>query len=279
MVHGRFTMGTNKELTKERVRQNAQQLDILSADDLVQTWMKVTGKPLSEVTNPNSAPVCWSSGFSTVKTSANLVAPAMDAVLATRLMRDLGLTGRAVVKVVKGKTYVIFKGYAGTRSIFTGTRYLAMNPKVVDMAIGKLGVAKSVVKGARLTVFLVVPINVLQYILDDQKTMSDLIGTTATDLVKVGLATAIAGLAGAATATVTTLAAGPLIVAIAVGVAVGFTLDALDRQFSVTEKLIKALDELSDSTFGEAARAINQLENTLRWQATQGIPVGRGIFY
>lgn len=272
-------MGTNKELTKERVRQNAQQLDILSADDLVQTWMKVTGKPLSEVTNPNSAPVCWSSGFSTVKTSANLVAPAMDAVLATRLMRDLGLTGRAVVKVVKGKTYVIFKGYAGTRSIFTGTRYLAMNPKVVDMAIGKLGVAKSVVKGARLTVFLVVPINVLQYILDDQKTMSDLIGTTATDLVKVGLATAIAGLAGAATATVTTLAAGPLIVAIAVGVAVGFTLDALDRQFSVTEKLIKALDELSDSTFGEAARAINQLENTLRWQATQGIPVGRGIFY
>jgi hypothetical protein len=51
-----------------------------------------------------------------------------------------------------------------------------------------------------LTIFLIAPLNVLNYVLSDQQTMTDLIGATATDLAKVGIASAVA--------------AGPIVVAI-----------------------------------------------------------------
>ncbi|MCP4343368.1 MAG: hypothetical protein GY799_31950, partial [Desulfobulbaceae bacterium] len=170
---------------------------------------------------------------------------------------------------------VIFKGYAGNRSIFTATRYLANNPKVVDMAISKVGLNRTILSGARLTVFLVVPLNVLNYILNDQHTMSSLIGSIATDLVKIGVSAAIASLAVMATATLTTLAAGP----ITVGVVTAYALDALDRQFGVNKALIKALDDVYDSSVGEAGRQFYQVEKRLKWQILNGESVGEGIFY
>ena len=64
------------------------------------------------------------------------------------------------------------------------------------------------------------------------------------DLVKVGVASAIAGLVATATATVTTLAAGPIIVAIIVGIATGYTLEQLDSKFGVTDKLVSGYARL-----------------------------------
>jgi hypothetical protein len=124
-----------------------------------------------------------------------------------------------------------------------------------------------------------VPLNVLNYILNDQHTMSSLIGSIATDLVKIGASAAIASLAAMATATLTTLAAGPIIVAIAVGVVTAYALDALDRQFGVTKALIKALDDAYDSSVGEAGRQFYQVEKRIKWQILNGESVGEGIFY
>jgi parvulin-like peptidyl-prolyl isomerase len=107
--------------------------------------------------------------------------------------------------------------------------------------------------------------------------MSDLIGTTATDLAKVGIASAVASVA--ATAALTTVAAGPIVVAIAVGVATAFGLDALDKRLGVTDALVDALDKAYDSTFGEFSRQLNQVERRLNWQIMNGAPVGQGIFY
>lgn len=187
--------------------------------------------------------------------------------------------GKSLLKTVNGKQYVIFKGFAGNRSIFTGTRYLSSHPKIVDMAIGRVGVNRAILSGARLTIFLVVPMNVLNFILSDQQTMSHLIGTTATDLIKVGAASAIAAIAASATITLTTIAAGPIIVAIVVGVATALALDALDKKFGVTNALIKAIDDTYDSTFGEIKRQLHQVEQRLKWQILNGQPVGQGIFY
>lgn len=199
--------------------------------------------------------------------------------MATLLISDLGLKGRTVLKTVDGKHYIIFKGYPGTRSIFTSTRYLATNPRVVDMAVGKIGANRAIVSGARLTIFLIVPLNVLNYVLSDQQTMTDLIGTTATNLAKVGIASAVAAAAATATATLTTIAAGPIVVAIAVGIVTGFGLDALDKKLGVTNALVEALDKAYDSTFGEFGRQLNQMERILNWQIMNGAPVGQGIFY
>ena len=172
-----------------------------------------------------------------------------------------------------------FKGYAGVRSIFTSTKYLTSNPKVVDMAIGRVGINNSILSGARLTIFLIVPLNILGFLLNDQQMMTQLIGKTAIDLVKVGVATAIAVLVSSAVATATTLVVGPLVAAIAVGLVANLGLDALDKQFGVTDALVKAIDDAFNSSVGKVSMEINKVNSHLKWQVINGFSVGRGVFY
>lgn len=258
---------SNTAAIRNRIKQNTQVIDIFSTADLIKAWEQTTGKNIAQAVGKSA------------RFGANYASAVLDANTAIKLIKDLGINGKVALKSVNGKQYIIFKGYAGTRSIFTATRYLGNNPKVVDMAIGKIGANRAILSGARLTIFLVVPLNVLNYILSDQQTMSQLIGTTATDLVKVGAASAIASIAATAAATLTTLAAGPIIVAIVVGVATALALDALDKKFGVTNALIKAIDKTYNNTVGEFGRQLNQVERRLKWQIMNGQPVGQGIFY
>lgn len=258
---------TNPAAIKIKIKQNSQTLDVLSTADLINAWEKTTAKDIAQHIGE------------TTRAGANYVSAVLDTKTATSLIKDLGHDGKVILKNINGKQYVIFKGLAGNRSIFTGTRYLASNPKIVDMAIGKVGANRAIISGARITIFIVVPLNVLNYILNDRQTMSQLFGITATDLFKVGAASAIASLAATTTATLTTLVAGPIVVAIVVGIATALALDALDKKFGVTDALIKAIDDTYDSTFGEINRQLQQVDRRLKWQIMNGQPVGQGIFY
>lgn len=252
---------------KKMVNRNGHVLDVMTTDDLATIWERHTGREKAQLFSQAA------------RKEADFASYVLDGVTATRMIKDLGLNGHAVVRPYGNKHYVIFKGYAGQRSIFAGTRYLASNPKVVDMAIGKLGATKAVLKGARLTIFLVVPLNVLNYLLDDNQTMTELIGKTATDIAKIGVATILSTLATTATATVTTVAVGPIVAAIVVGVAVTFALDALDKHYGLTKSLVKELNELYDSTFGEFGRQWWDAEKLLKQQILKGQPIGEGLFY
>jgi hypothetical protein len=257
----------NTVTIKNRLQQNSQVIDIFSVEDLIEAWERTTSKRIAHEMS------------STARVGANYASAILDSHTVVKMVKELGVDGKVILKTVKGRQYVVFKGYAGKRSIFTTVRYLASNPKVVDMAIGKVGVNQSIISGARITIFLVVPINVLNYILDDHKTMAQLIGETATDLVKIGVAAAVVSLLATATATLTTLAAGPLVVAIVAGLAVAYGLDALDKKFGVTNALVKALNDARDKTIGEMKRQFNQVERRLKWQVENGEPVGQGVFY
>ena len=258
---------SNIHIIKDKINNNAQVMDVFSREYLINAWEKSTGKEISQVVG-NGARI-----------GANYASAVLVIDTARRLINDFNMDGRVVLKTVKNKQYVIFKNHAGNRSIFTGTRYLADNPKVVDMAIGKAGVRGSVISGARLTIFLIVPINILNHILSDQKSMSKLIGSTAIDLVKVGVASALVGLAATATATLTTLVAGPIVVAIVVGLAASYALDVLDEKFGLTRALIKAFNDAYDNTVGEFGRQIHQADKRMKWQLMNGESVGQGMFY
>ncbi len=263
-------MQTRREV-KRMVQAKAQSLDVFSSEDLIRAWEKETGKSLPQLSAEYA------------KVGAGYVSAVLDMRTVLIMIGDLGVKGKVVLKVAHGKQYVIFKGYAGQRSIFNAARYLAANPKVVDMAIGQVGVRASVVAGARLTIFLVVPLNVINYLLNDHSSLSRLIGTIATDLLKVGAASVVAALIATGTATVTTIAAGPLIVAIGVGLFVGYSLDKLDKKFGVTDLLVSSIERSYDVSFGEVGRQLDKgikvVEKRMRWQLNNGLPVGQGIFY
>lgn len=94
---------------------------------------------------------------------------------------------------------------------------------------------------------LVTAYRVIDYFLTDSATLNQLIGRLATDVVKVGLATGAS--IAAATFVASTgfvVAFGLLIAAIAFGVGVAMLLDFADRKFKITEKIILALDEISE---------------------------------
>ncbi|GAB1262181.1 hypothetical protein [Aurantivibrio plasticivorans] len=259
-------MPTRSEV-RAQMDKNTHLIDIVPTQDLISLWEEKTGRKFDDLVETG------------VTFAANYTATALDVNVARKLINELGYDGRVVTKIVDGKSYVIFKGFAGKRSILTGTRYLANNPKVIDLAIGTRGVGNTILSGARLTVFLVVPLTVAQHLMADEKTMFQLVGNVAMDLTKIGIATVLAGAAASTTAAFTTFALGPLVVAIVVGIAASVALNYIDDKYGITDKLVSAMEEAHDNTFGALGRMINRLENILQWQALNGVPVGKGIFY
>ncbi|MFV8451601.1 hypothetical protein ACNO65_16310 [Vibrio campbellii] len=211
------------------------------------------------------------------RSGAGYASSILDFKTLSQMARDLGIKGRIFEKVIAGDKYVLFNGKLGFKSIFTKT---ASNTQVVDMALGKASaIASSVRSGARLTIFLSVPIIILQHILKDRVLLTDLVADLSITIVKVGVSSIVAAVAATIVGTVTTIAAAPLAVAIFVGLAVGYSLDKLDEALSITDKMSLILSEIEDATLGEFSRGLWELERTLRWQIMNSPTPGKGIFY
>ncbi|AZZ90392.1 hypothetical protein EUZ85_06525 [Hahella sp. KA22] len=233
------------KVTKSHINRNAQQIHIMSID----MFLEIAKNMREDI------------DLSVLKTGAGLVSPTQDLTLVGKIAAEIGLAGRFVTRMVEDKAYIVIKGYSGLRKSLTGTRYLASNPKVVDMAIGQLGVNSNLIKGARLTIYLTVPLTVLQFILSDEKSLSVLIGTLATDIVKVGVAATVGSAAAYVVGAFTTVAVGPLLAAVFLGVATSFLLEELDQKYGVTSALIESLNSLHNKTIGEAARQVTIFES------------------
>ncbi len=233
---------------RNELEQNETVLQVIPVEDLVEEWHR------RKKIKPNTAP-----SNSTLKNYAGFVSPALDSIKAFRICKDLGLNGQYVIKTIGDKQYIIFKGYPGLRTLFTAPRYLATHKKVIKMGIGKAGI-KSVVRGGGiLTIVLFTGINVFEYILNDHATMSKLIGTMASDMIKVGISSIISASAVLVVGGTTVVAFGPLVVAICVGIATTWILDSVDKQYGMTDKLVAAL-----TLFGtEFANKKEELENKL----------------
>ena len=239
---------------EQMLRRNQEVLIIFPLEELQQEWRQ--------------------SRIRTAHKLAGYVAPAKDSLTAMQLCRELGIHGRvAVTTAADGSSYVIVKGYPGTRTILTGTRYLTTHPKIVRLAIGRVGLAGTVLEGGMLTIVLYAGIDVLDYILNEHATLAMLSANLATDLLKVGVSSVAAAAVGLIIGGMTTVAAGPLLAAIFVGTGTAIALDMIDRQYGVTERLAEAIadyaqelgkkhDEIKESL----DRAPHEFERGLIWR-------------
>lgn len=195
-------------------------------------------------------------------TLANYFSVADDARLMARLASEVGLTGQCYFKSYGGKMHVILKGNPRVRTILTGTRYGVQNAKVVNMGIGRAGVARSVRGGTFVSIFLLTAWNIADFVLRDEATLGQLLGGIAGDVTKAAIAGGIGYAAGsAAVALGVTFAAGPLVVAVIVGIGVGMALDALDDRYQLTEKLQKMIDDGLARLQAEVERRRDNLVN------------------
>lgn len=141
------------------------------------------------------------------------------------------------------------KGRPGLRTVLTGTKYGIKNPKVVAMGLGKHAAVGAAKTGGIITVVLLSAYRILDFVLTDEVTLSQLIGTLATDVVKVGITTA-ASIGAAVVVGAFSLAIGPILAVVAVGVVGTILLDSIDQHYGITgitEKVIAGLDEMGDN--------------------------------
>jgi hypothetical protein len=181
----------------------------------------------------------------TKKCFSPYVSPFFDAITLARVAKDLGILGKAIPKVIKGRQYIAFTGYAGTRQIFTASLYSARNAKIINMAIGAMGITKMATKGGIITICLTVPLSVFECYLTDRSTWYELTGRVGADLIKVGTASLMGAIGGiVATGGYTFYVCPPIGLAILISVGVGFSLEYLDAKYKLTEKLIAYLKEV-----------------------------------
>ena len=172
---------------------------------------------------------------------------ANDAFTLAKTIVAIGAVGTTCyAKTHNGKTYFIFKGHAGLRNVLQGTRYLATNPQIIQLGLGIKG-AQNVAKGGFiLGIVVTTGIEITDFMLNDQKTLYDLVGGIGVEAVKGGLS-ALIGYAAGAVVGLTGLAVAPLVGMMVAAFAVSYALNKLDDKYQIKNRVINALKNLPDS--------------------------------
>lgn len=245
--------------------ENQHELTVVAEDDLLACWAELQVNQ-GRLSHSDAVALCrWHTTGElpsdpaarerlrkTIELLLGNVGTGQSAIAASRLLRDFRGVGRYVERTYNGSRYIIFKGYAGLRSRFTGTRYLASNPRLVSMGIGRLGVRQTALAGARVTIVLLGGYRILDYLLRDEATLTQLIGRLATDVVKISASAVLGYAAGAVAASIGVvgigIVAGPLVVSIIIGTFVGAMLEVTDERFKLTEQLIAHMESVVEAT-------------------------------
>ena len=196
-------------------------------------------------TIPSSIKKSWKKLRIYLEGFANYAANIDDIRTLTLLANEMGAMTLVRVENYSGVLHIILNGNARLRSLLSGIKYRADNIKIVSMGLGVAGAINAAKKGSILTVILVSAFRVIDYILRDTMTLSMLIGSLASDVAKVMIAygASVSILSFIGTGASLTLAIGPMIIVVVVGIGAHFIFNAIENEFHITKKLIKALDE------------------------------------
>lgn len=229
-----------KNQYRQAIQQNQHEIYVISFEEM--------DKVVASLQPPerNKIKGAWESIRGTAGVGANYYSSSTDAVKLARLVGDLGgISSQAYIKHYGGKPHIVLKGTPGLRKILTGTKYGIQHPKVVSLGLGRHAAVGAAKAGGLISLVLISAYRIADYALTDEITLSRLIGTLATDVVKVGIV--VAASIGAAVATSTAvIAAGPILAVVIVGFGLTMVLDQVDQHYGLTEKVIAGLEEMGD---------------------------------
>jgi hypothetical protein len=163
------------------------------------------------------------------------------------LIREIGLKGEVYYKTVKGKTYVIIKGYPGQRTLLKGTFYLNTHPQIMRLGLSKVTVANGLKSGFKVS-FLVYGVikeaEALEMILVEGGLKPKFFTEMPAEVSMVAINTLIAAAASGAVALAGLPVATGIGVVLAVSITAGILLDLLDQKTGFTQKLSDATETL-----------------------------------
>ena len=186
-----------------------------------------------------------------------------DVVTTSMLVSQLGSFGiKATVYVNhKGTELIKISGYPGIRKILNAPVFAAKNPQIVDIGIGKYGLAKTIIEGARLTFYVAAAYRTVDFLMNDETSLAEFIGSLATDMVKIGIGSAIVW--GVGLVLVTPWIAANLAIVVVVGAVALITLNALDDRFGITDKVVAYIESAQQEFANKAREQIKDTERDL----------------
>lgn len=203
-----------------------------------------------------------------VSLGANAYSPIKDTIKDVYpALKKLGVSGKASIRVIKGKEYVVISGYAGLRKFLNAPKYLATNVKVADLVIGTTQLGKSAIKGIPLSIILVSAADVLESILDDKELLRVELGFTILTSISKATIGSIAGfVVGAALSVASLPVVWPISAGIVVGIYVGNKLDEVYPTETIAQALTDYYKKLNESIVSRGTRALQQLEREILWR-------------
>ncbi|ENT7212306.1 hypothetical protein [Vibrio parahaemolyticus] len=140
----------------------------------------------------------------------------------------------------------------------------APTPIIANFAVGSKQVIQSIKSGTIITVVLVSSFRALEHFFSENNktTLLSLFGTITSDIIKLGISSAIAaiavkGISGATT--IFALTSGPLFLAIGVSLVVGNILNHIDNKYEITQKFKLALEKTLNESLKKEEMRINDV--------------------
>lgn len=182
-----------------------------------------------------------------------------DVINASKIVSQLGVMGIKGTVFInhKGTELIKLTGYPGIRKALNAPVFSLKHPKIIEMAIGKYGLTKAVVDGTIVGLIYVSAVDTIDFFLNDESSLAEFMGTLATDVVKVGLSSAVVFGTGYAVNAFLPFVLGPLAVVVFAGVGTAIILNALDKEYEITDKLVTYI-ESAQQEFVDQARGIER---------------------
>lgn len=209
-------------------------LTLLEAFEVLQSWgWKDTKDTWVETTQSDVGQVLINYGVS-----------GKDVVTTSMIIAKLGGFGIMATTYInnKGTELIKLSGYPGIRKVLNAPVFAIKNPKVVDLGIGKYGVEKSIVEGARLTFYVAAAYRTIDFILNDETSLTYFLGSLATDAVKIGIVSAVSWGAGAFAVAYIPFISAPLVIVVGCGFLAAWGLNKLDEKYGLTNKMVAYIE-------------------------------------
>ncbi len=140
----------------------------------------------------------------------------------------------------------------------------ATTPIIANFAVGSKQAIQSIKSGTIITVVLVSSFRALEHFFSENNktTLLSLFGKITSDIIKLGISSAIAaiavkGISGATT--IFALTSGPLFLAIGVSLVVGNILNHIDNKHEITQKFKLALEKTLNESLKKEEMRINDV--------------------
>ncbi|WP_075185143.1 hypothetical protein [Teredinibacter haidensis] len=280
------------------LKQNEHTLVVMMPDEFLEYVIlqkKRTGQTIEQITEwmnsliidsteiSQSAKQDWLRQKERIKNAGSFLPVLSDTktlvVLATEMYKGGHILSKYRVNTHAGRAYVVLKGYPGLRSQLNSTRYLANNPKVVSMGIGKLGVAKAIKGGIVISIIFSVAFHALEQLVNDRATWHDFVAGVSIDVASAVAGASIAwGVVSTIVGATAMAAIGPIALVVVVGAGITLALNAVNSHFGLTEKLATMLKQAESRMVSNIQKIRNEVYRGLSYAEEDPIGFMHALF-